>query len=92
MARWNSKSQSHKPIFHCNVNPFALRSHVGLDPQCKNFALGVPKCWYLNTFADPAANPHTPNANPCTPNVRPNMSQWNIVPVGYARVGFLLGM
>ena len=30
-----------KPIFHHNVNPFALGSHVGLDPQCDNFALSL---------------------------------------------------
>ena len=58
-------------IFHCDAKPFALGPGVGLDPQCHNFALGVPTCWYLQTlkFALP------PMQNPST-------SQWNIGYVG----------
>ena len=33
-------------------------------------------------------NPRAPNANPRAPNT----SQWNIVGVGYARVGFVVAM
>ena len=44
----------------------------------------------------PNANPpmQTNNAQcePIMPNARPNASQWNIVRIGYARVGFALGM
>ena len=43
-------SQSHcnlKPIFHCNAKPFALCPGIGLDPQCHNFTLGIPTCWYI---------------------------------------------
>ena len=36
-----------------------------------------------------ALGPHAPNANP---NQSPNASQWNIVCVGYARVGLALSM
>ena len=38
-----------KPIFHCDAKPFALGTGVGLDPQCHNFALPIPTCWYLKT-------------------------------------------
>ena len=31
-------------------------------------------------------------ANPCEPNASPNAGQWNIVRVGYARIGVALGM
>ena len=36
--------------------------------------------------------PHGPNVNFRRPNASSNVSQWNIVLVGYARVGFALGM
>ena len=36
--------QTLKPIFHYNVKPFALEPRVGLDPQCDDFALGIPTC------------------------------------------------
>ena len=36
--------------------------------------------------------PGGPNAKPGGPNVNPNASQWNMVRVRYARVGFALGM
>ena len=33
-----------------------------------------------------------PNANPIGPNTNPNASLWNMVCIGYERVGFRLGM
>ena len=45
-----------KPIFHHNVNFFALQLHVGLAPQ--RIALDtqrepIPLCWYPKSLADP---------------------------------------
>ena len=40
----------------------------------------------------PNAIPSLPNATPYLPNATPNANQWNKVCVGYARVGFALGM
>ena len=59
------------PIFHCDAKPLALGPRVGLDPQCDDFALSVPTCWYLKTLK--FALPPTLNAN---------ASQWNIGCVG----------
>ena len=38
------------------------------------------------------ANPSGPNTKRCEPNTSPDAIQWNMVRVGYARVGFVLGM
>ena len=40
----------------------------------------------------PNPEPDGPNAKPHGPNASPNTSQWNIVRVGYVRVGFMLAM
>ena len=32
---------------------FVLGPGIGLDPQCHNFALGIPTCWYLKTLTFP---------------------------------------
>ena len=34
----------------------------------------------------------TPQREPIMPNASPNMNQWNMVGVGYVRVGFAWGM
>ena len=39
-----------KPIFHCDAKSFALGPGIGLDPQCHNFRLPIPTCWYLKTL------------------------------------------
>ena len=46
-----------RKMFHCDEKPFASGSRIGLDPQCHNFALGIPTCWYLKTqtFALPSS-------------------------------------
>ena len=70
-----------KPIFHCDAKPFALDPNVGLDPQRHNFALPIPKCWYLKMLK--FALLRTRNikfALPLTPT--PNASQWNLGRVG----------
>ena len=43
------KIQGFIPIFHCDAKTFTLGPGVGLDPQCHNFALGIPTSWYLKT-------------------------------------------
>ena len=62
---------------------------VGIDPQPLTFALPLPKCrWY---FRGPNAHPNaSPNAQrkPIMQNVSPNANPWNIVGLGYERVGF----
>ena len=67
-------TKSLKPIFHCNANPFAL-----VYTPSASFSAG-------DTNMLLSKNPCGPNTGPC----RPNASQWNIVRVGYARVGFAL--
>ena len=65
----------HKPILHCNANLLGLGPCIGLDPQCFNFALGIPTCWYLKMREFPL---HLmPNLN-LPPTRNPNASQWNI--------------
>ena len=72
-----------KPIFHCNAKPFALVPHVGFDPQRHNFALGIPKCWYLKMlkFALPPMRPLKLALTCITPT--PNGIRWNIGGVGW---------
>ena len=50
---YESDTKCLKPIFHCNVNPFALGSRVGLHPQREHFVLGIPTCRYLKNLVDP---------------------------------------
>ena len=59
-----------KPIFHCDAKTLAFR------PPTRNFALGIPICWYLKTlkFA-------------CPPMRNPNTDQWNIGCIGSPGVG-----
>ena len=72
---------NHKPIFHCVAKPFALGPCIGLDPQCHNFALGIPTCWYLKTLK--FALPPTQNLKfALAPMPTPNVSQLKIVHVG----------
>ena len=64
--------------------PLALGPCVGLDPQRNDFTLPIPTCCYPKNNV---------SARPCGPNARPGgpiASQWNIICVGYARVGFAL--
>ena len=66
---------------------------VDLDPQSENFVLGIPTCSYLKTLVDPTRPPvylTQPPVYPTRPPSLPNTSQWNIVRVGYLRVGFAL--
>ena len=42
-----------KPIFHQNANPFVFGPRSGLDPQCDDFTLPKPTCWYPKNPADP---------------------------------------
>ena len=51
---------SFKLIFHCNAKPLMLGSRIGLYPQCDNFALPIPTCWYPETLADPTRPPIYP--------------------------------
>ena len=70
-----------KPIFHCDAILFALGPGVGLDPQCHNFALEIPTCWYPKTlkFALP---PTRILKFALAPTRNPSASQWNIGCVG----------
>ena len=66
---------------------------VGQYPKCNYFALEIPTSWYPKSLMRPTRTPCAPNANPLGLNTKPggpNTSQWNIVRVGYARVGFAL--
>ena len=47
-------------------------AHIGYYLQCKHFVLSIPTCWY----------PKNLNVYP-----NPNANPWNIVWVGYTRVG-----
>ena len=55
-------------------------------PPTRNFALGIPTCWYLETLKF-ALSPNA-NAKIC---VTPNASQWNIGCVGSPGVGACIG-
>ena len=71
---YTSKSlyyQNLKPIFHCGAKPLASGPCVGLHPQCDDFVLPIPTCWYLKMrkFA-------------LSPMPNPNASQWIIGCVG----------
>ena len=77
-------------LFHCDAKPFALGPHVGFDPQCHNFALGIPTCWYKKTlkFVLP---PTLMLKFALPPTSTPNASRWNIgsvgSPIGGAGIG-----
>ena len=50
--------------------PLRHKISVDLEPQCQNFELGVPTCWYLK--ARKFVLPPTPNLKICvTPNANP---------------------
>ena len=76
----------------------ALGPGVGLHPQCYNYALGIPTCWYLKALK--FAFPPMQNLKFALPPTRtPNVSQWNIgwvgspgVGAGVGRVDFMFAM
>ena len=44
-----SPNTKHEICVTPKAKPFALGPHVGLNPQCQNFAWPIPTCWYLKT-------------------------------------------
>ena len=82
--------QRFEPIFHCNAKTFTLGPRVGLDPQCYNFALGKPRCWYVKMLK--FALPPTRNIKCALPQMQNiNASQWNISCVGSSMQNFRVG-
>ena len=59
-------------------------------PPMKNFALGIPTCWYLKTltFALPPMRP-LKFAFPLTQN--PNASHWNVARIGFPGIKAWVG-
>ena len=86
-----------KPIFHCDAKYLALGVGIGQCPQRQNFALGIPKCWYLGANANPFCvlpDAFYPTRNlKCAfyPTRNPNASQWNIGCVGSLALGLCVG-
>ena len=74
------------PIFHCDAKTFALRTGVGLDPQCHTFALANAKD--TNMLVSFALG-HTNFSRHPTQN--PNACQWNIGCVGFQMQNFHVG-
>ena len=52
-----------KPIFHCDAKYLASGVGVGQCPQCQNFALEIPTCWYILALPN-AKICVSPDANP----------------------------
>ena len=44
-----------KPTFH--QRPFVVGPRDSLYPNCINFALPIPTCWYLNSLTDQTQSP-----------------------------------
>ena len=86
----NTFQERVKPIFHCDAKSFVLGPGVGLDPQCHNFTLPIPTCWYLKMLK--FALPLTQMLKCALPPMpTPNASQWNIGCVGSPTPNFHIG-
>ena len=89
--------ETFKPIFHCDAKYLASGVGVGQRPRRQNFALEIPTCWYILALPNAKICDILGLASGVTPNLKfalspmptPNASQWNIVCVGFPRIGWV---
>ena len=85
-----------KPIFHCNAKllpntKFRVGGIVQRESPTRNFALGIPTCWY-SKMPKFALSPMQTLKFALPPTRNPNASQWNVGCVGSPGFGACIGL